>query len=177
MIRLSSLILLGTLSLMVWPVEGAIAEQPDAMIAEPPDAMIAVSTSAVDQSIEQAQLNEDAAVSDRLPEGSVSFNEQVEELLRAAQTLNDQGDSSDALIQIDRATALVEALPSGEERDRLLSTIGSRLVEMKALDRVGAIAQAMTHETYGSTLGTLRTELEVALIRAYVQTGQTAQAV
>ena len=100
MIRLPSLMLLGTLSLIVWPVEGAIAE--------PPDAIIAVSTSAVDQSIEQAQLNEDAAVSDRLPEGSVSFNEQVEELLRAAQTLNDQGDLSDALIQIDRATALVK---------------------------------------------------------------------
>lgn len=169
MIRLSSLMLLGTPSLMVWPVEGAIAK--------PPTAMIAVSAPATDQSTEQAQLNEDAAVSDPSPEGAVSLNEQVEELLRTAQTLNDQGDLSDALVQIDRATALVKTLPSGEERDRLLSPIGSRLVEMRALDRVEAIAQAMTHETYGNMLGTLRTELEIALIKAYIQTGQTPQAV
>ncbi len=170
MIRLSSLMLLGTLSLMVWPVEGAIAK--------PPTAMIAVSTPAIDQSIEQAQLSEDAAVSDRSPEGAVSPNEQVEELLRAAQTLNDQGDLSDALIQIDRATALVKTLPSGEERDRLLSPIGSRLVEMRALDRVEAIAQAMTYDTFSNMMMMmLRMELEQSLIKAYIQTEQTPQAV
>lgn len=169
MIRLSSLMLLGTLSLMVWPVEGAIAQ--------PPTAMIAVSAPTTNPSTKQAQLNEDAAVSDPSPEGAVSPDEQVEELLRAAQTLNDQGDLSDALIQIDRATALVKTLPSGEERDRLLAPIGSRLIEIKALDRALAIAQAMTHETYGNMLGTLRTELEIALIKAYIQTGQTPQAV
>ncbi|PZO20322.1 MAG: hypothetical protein DCF25_06735 [Leptolyngbya foveolarum] len=168
MIRLPSLMLLGTLSLMVWPVEGAIAQ--------PPTAMIAVSAPAIDQSVEQAQLNEDAAVSDRSPEGAVSPDEQVEELLRAAQTLNDQGDLSDALIQIDRATALVKTLPSGEERDRLLSPIGSRLVEMRALDRVEAIAQAMTYDTFGNTV-MLRMELEQSLIKAYIQTEQTPQAV
>lgn len=168
MIRLSSLMLLGALGLIVWPVEGAIAQSPTPIIA--------VSAPATDQSIEQAQLNEGAAVSTPSSEGAASLNEQVEELLRAAQTLNDQGDLSDALIQIDRATALVETLPSGEERDRLLAPIGSRLVEMRALDRVGSLIQTMTYETYGNT-GNLRTELQVALIRAYIQTRQMPQAV
>ena len=168
MIQLSRLMLLGTLSLMVWPVEGAIAK--------PSDAVIAVSTPAVGQSTKQAQLNEDAAVSDRSSEEAVSLNEQVEGLLRTAQTLNDQGDLSAALSQIDRATALVETLPSGEERDRSLNLIGSHLIEMNALDRVEAIAQAMTYNTFGSDL-MLRTELELALVKAYIQTEQTPQAV
>lgn len=168
MIQLSRLMLVGTLSLMVWPVEGAIAK--------PSDAMIAVSAPAVDRSIEQAQLNEDAAVSDRSSEEAVSLNEQVEGLLRTAQTLNDQGELSAALSQIDRATALAKTLPLGEERDRSLSLIGSRLVEMKALDRVEAIAQAMTYDTFGSAL-MLRTEFELALVKAYIQTEQTPHAV
>ena len=178
MIRLSSLMLLGTLSLIVWPVEGAMAEPLLRSIAQPPPSIISASTPATDQSIEPVQLDEDADASTHSSEGAASLNEQVEELLQTTQALNNQGDSSDALIQIDQATALVKALPSGEERDRLLARIGSRLLEMKALDRVEATAQAMTYDTFDiGNMVILRMELEKSLTRAYIQAGQTAQAV
>ncbi|MGB3300725.1 MAG: hypothetical protein WBA76_20870 [Phormidesmis sp.] len=114
-------------------------------------------------------------ISNNAPKPTASLDGQVQALLQAAQIANSQGDSAAALAQLEQAIALTKPLPEGEARDRLLDLIGSRLIEVKAFDRVGAIAQAMTYSTFGNT-GILRTQLEMALIKAYIQNRQTPQA-
>ncbi|PZO11857.1 MAG: hypothetical protein DCF25_18610 [Leptolyngbya foveolarum] len=155
MVRFYCSVFLGALSLLVLPVDGAMAAPLTIIEPSPPAEETAISRDSFDL---------------------VSISQQVQSLLQTARTINNSGDAATALVQIDQAVALVQLLPIGEERDRLLAPTGSYLIELKALDQALAIAQAMTDDTYGNT-GNLRTQLEVALTKAYIQTGQTPQAV
>ncbi|MGB3768636.1 MAG: ankyrin repeat domain-containing protein, partial [Phormidesmis sp.] len=107
------------------------------------------------------------------PQLSNRVQRQVESLLQSARAADQPAEM--ALSQLSQAGALAQTISDVEIRDRLLQGIGLRSVELGALEEAQAIAQAMNYETYGA-MGRSRPELEQAVIKAYMQSGQTAQA-
>ncbi|PZO21817.1 MAG: hypothetical protein DCF25_04540 [Leptolyngbya foveolarum] len=107
------------------------------------------------------------------PQLSKDIQRQVQDLLQSARA-EDQSRET-ALSQLSQATELAQTISDVKERDHLLQGIGWAFVELDALEEARAIAQAMNYETYGET-GRFRPELEQAIIKAYIQSGQMAQA-
>lgn len=100
---------------------------------------------------------------------------QVQSLLTSARSLEQTGSGAAAKDSLRQATELAQTLQDEFSRDRLLRSIGLALVEIDALDAAWAIAQTMSYKTYEAE--GLRSELENALIAAYIQSDRTPQAV
>ena len=107
------------------------------------------------------------------PQLSNNIQSQVQDLLQFARV--GDGSTETALSQLNQATELAQTISDVRTHDRILQGIGSMFVELDALAEAQAIAQAMTYETYGE-MGAFRPQLERAIIKAYIQSGQTSQA-
>lgn len=107
------------------------------------------------------------------PQLSNSIQNQVQDLLQSARVEN--GLTEAVLSQLNQAAELAQTISDVTTRDRLLQGIGLMFVELDALVEARAITQAMNYETYGER-GGVRPNLEQAIIKAYIQLGQTPQA-
>jgi hypothetical protein len=159
-------VVIAALSLWVWPLEGAMAE---------PSKGIARTAIANSPEAHEALYSLPAEMTDPSSAEAANISNQVQAQLQTAQTLSNQGEQAAALAQLNQATALVMPMPAGEDRDRLLSSIGSHLIDLKALDQAQTIAQAMTYETLGPA-DVFRVELEQSIVKSYIQANQTPQA-
>lgn len=156
-------VVIAALSLSVWPLEGAISRT-------------AISRTAIANTLEAHEvLYPVSETVGQLPTEAVNISNQVQAQLQIAQTLSNQGEQAAAIAQLNQATALVMPMPAGEDRDRLLSSIGLRLVDLNALDQAEAVAQSMTYETLGPA-ELFRVELEKSIVKSYIQANQTPQA-
>ncbi len=114
----------------------------------------------------------DSEVTD--PSLSNEVQRQVQDLLQSARG---EGQSrKTALSQLSQAAELAQTISDAASRDRLLQDIGLGLVELNALAEAEAITQTISYGAYGYEYGS-RPELERAIIKAYIQSGQTPQAV
>ena len=98
---------------------------------------------------------------------------QVQDLLQSARG-EDQSRKM-ALLQLSRASELAQTISGLGIRDRLLRDIGLEFVELNALAEAEVIAQKISYGAYGYVDGS-RPELERAIIKAYIQSGQMDQA-
>ena len=104
-----------------------------------------------------------------------NIQRQVEDLLQSTRVEDQPREAN--LSQLSRAGELAQTISEVEIRDRLLRSIGQAFVELEALKDAEAIAQAMNYKSGGYDYSSgSRAELEQAIIKAYAQSGQAAQA-
>ncbi|MBD0269751.1 MAG: hypothetical protein ICV77_15835, partial [Cyanobacteria bacterium Co-bin8] len=105
---------------------------------------------------------------------SATPQDQAGTLLRTAQQLTATGARDQALATLAQAEQLARQIKDATQQDQILMHIAAEYAKLNAYERAIAIGQGMTYNSYAPDYCCvpLRTEVEIAIARAYLRSGQ-----